>query len=85
MSGDNIMDKTQLINEISAEIDYPNEQKKRELVELFVTVMLTKTEVSELAGVIDRQFSAYLKLFDQEAKLSDIKLCLSDALKLNPF
>ena len=80
------MDKNQLINEICDEIDcFTNQTKQRELVELFIAVMLINTDVSELAGVVDRQFSAYMKLFDQEASMNDIKLCLSDALKIEPF
>ena len=44
------MDKKQLINEINEEIDgYTNQAKQRELVELFVTVMLIQTDVTELA------------------------------------
>lgn len=80
------MDKNQLVNEIVEEVEgFGDSTKKKELIELFVTVMLIKTDATELAGVADRQYVAYLKLFDQDASMNDIKLCLSDVLKIEPL
>ena len=80
------MDKNQVVNEIVEEVEgFGDSTKKKELIELFVTVMLIKTDATELAGVADRQYVAYLKLFDQDASMNDIKLCLSDVLKIEPL
>ncbi len=83
------MDSNQLVNVICDECDeidvFKNESKKRELVELFIKVMLVKTDVTELAGVGDRQFSAFLKMFDEDSSMNEIRMCLSDVFKIEPF
>lgn len=79
------MDRDQLLDEIYDEIDEFSSNKKRELIELFISVMQIKIDASELAGVVDRQFSAYMRLFDQETSIAETKNCLSDALRIEPF
>lgn len=80
------MDRKQLEGSILSEIgELYKGKNKEELVELFVSVMLVKTERNELAGVEERQYAAYLKLFDDETTIADIKVCLSDVMKVEPL
>lgn len=80
------MDRKQLEESILSEIDeLYDARNKTELVELLVSVMLVKTEKNELAGVEERQYAAYLKLFDDETAIADVKVCLSDVMKVEPL
>lgn len=80
------MDREILKREIITEIG--NEYRTNninELVDILLSIMLLKTERKELAGIEERQYVAYCKIFDDEAKITEIKLCLSDVMKIEPI
>lgn len=80
------MDKIELKKEILDEIDGLYQSNKLdELVEVFISIMQIKTNIPELSGIEDRQLMAYMKLFDSESTINEIKLCLSDVLKIEPL
>ena len=80
------MDKIELKKEILDEINGLYQSNKiDELVELFISIMQIKTNIPELSGIEDRQLMAYMKLFDSESTINEVKLCLSDALKIEPL
>lgn len=80
------MDKIELKKEILDEINGLYQSNKiDELVELFISIMQIKTNIPELSGIENRQLMAYMKLFDSESTINEIKLCLSDALKIEPL
>ena len=80
------MNEEQLKIEISSEIrDRYKSKDIDELIDLFVSIMCVKIDKKELAGIEDRQFNAYLKIFNSNSSLSDIKMCLSDVMKVEPL
>lgn len=80
------MNEEQLKKEILSEIrDLYKSKDIGELIDLFVSIMCVKTDKKELAGIEDRQFNAYLKIFNSNSSLSDIKMCLSDVMKVEPL
>lgn len=77
------MKKTQLEEEIIKEVaELYNSKNMGELVNLFTSIMLAKTDNAELAGIEDRQYIAYIRLFDEETSIADVKVCLSDVMKV---
>ncbi|MDD2509483.1 MAG: NACHT domain-containing protein [Aliarcobacter skirrowii] len=80
------MDRELLKKEIITEIGnvYKN-NNINETVDLMLSVMLVKTDNKELAGVAERQYNAFCKVFDEEVTINEIKLCLSDIMKIEPM
>ena len=80
------MDKLALKSEIIAEISNSYASNNLdELVDLLLDVMVIKTNYKELAGIQERQYLAYCTVFEEDSTINDIKLSLSDVMKVEPI
>lgn len=79
---DRISVKNEIENEISSSYQY---KELGELIDILLSVMTIKTGKRELAGIEERLYISLCKIFDANTSLSDIKLCLSNVIKVEPI
>lgn len=80
------MDRISVKNEIENEINSSYRYKELgELIDILLSVMTIKTGKKELAGIEERLYASLCKIFDANTTLSDIKLCLSNVIKIEPI
>lgn len=82
----NNMDRISVKNEIENEINSSYRYKDLgELIDILLSVMTIKTGKKELAGIEERLYASLCKIFDTNTTLADIKLCLSNVIKVEPI
>ena len=80
------MDRNTIGNEIEAEINASYRYKNlRELIDILLSVIILKTGKKELVGIEERLYVSLGKIFDGETTINDIKLCLSNVIKIEPL
>ena len=80
------MDRISVKNEIENEINSSYRYKDLgELIDILLSVMTIKTGKKELAGIEERLYASLCKIFDTNTTLADIKLCLSNVIKVEPI
>lgn len=80
------MDKKSLAKEIENEINTSYKSKNlRQLIDLLLSIITLKTEKADLAGIEERMYVSLEKVFDENASVSDVKLCLSNVVRIEPL
>ena len=80
------MDKKSLAKEIENEVNTSYKSKNlRQLIDLLLSIITLKTEKADLAGIEERMYVSLEKVFDENASVSDVKLCLSNVVRIEPL
>lgn len=80
------MDKKAIAEEIENEINASYRSKNlRQLIDILLSVITLKTGEKDLAGIEERMYVSLGKIFDEDTSVSDIKLCLSNVVRIEPL
>lgn len=80
------MDKRTIAEEIENEINASYKSKNlTQLIDLLLSVITLKTGKQDLSGIEERMYVSLGKIFDEDTSVSDIKLCLSNVVRIEPL
>ena len=57
----------------------------RQLIDLLLSIITLKTGKKNLEGIEERMYVSLAKIFDEDTSVSDIKLCLSNVVRIEPL